>query len=342
MSQTIQQFIAKRRPRWERLEQLVLLLERGKTKSLNATEIVEISRLYREATADLARLQTARRKDMKPGDLEIYLNNLVARSYGRIYRSPSPGLSSLIRFIRYTIPETFRATSLWTFIAFAVFLIGSTYGFVSSVTDDSFIPLIVPPHLIAQVEGGDVWFDSILAISPLASSMIMTNNISVAFLAFAFGMTLGIGTTYIMGYNGLLLGTLAGLCHIHGLDSDFWSFVLPHGVIELTAIFISGGSGYLLSTALIAPGDFPRKEALIVRGRQAVKLVLGCVPLLVVAGIIEGFFSPTPIPASLKYFVAGLLFVLLLFYLFYKPPIKDLSSSLPYNSQGSLLKARME
>lgn len=338
MGSTIRQFIETRRPRWERLEELILLLEQGKVKSLKAPEIAETGRLYREATADLARLQATQREDTGPEELEIYLNSLVARSYGRIYQGPSPGWSSILRFARYTIPETFRATSLWSFIAFTIFLIGVCYGFIAAISDSSFIPLIVPPHLIARVEGGDVWFDSILAVRPLASSVIMTNNISVSFLAFALGMTLGVGTTYIMGYNGLLLGSLAGLCHIHGLDSDFWSFVLPHGVIELTAIFISGGAGYLLATALIVPGDLPRKEALIMRGRQAVRLVSACIPLLVVAGIIEGFFSPALIPHSLKYMAAGILFFMLLFYLFFSRPIKAPSSSPPYSDRGSLPK----
>ena len=151
----------------------------------------------------------------------------------------------------------------------------------------------------------------------------MTNNISVSFLAFALGMTFGLGTTYIMAFNGLLVGTLAALCHMNGLDVAFWSFVLPHGVIELTAIFIAGGGGLLLATALVAPGDLPLKDALIHRGREAGRLICGCVPLLVVAGIIEGFFSPAHIPAVFKFFLAGLLFILLLLYLLLPSSIRD-------------------
>ena len=166
-----------------------------------------------------------------------------------------------------------------------------------------------------KVEEGKVWFDSILAVRPLASSMIMTNNISVSFLAFAFGMTFGLGTLYLMVFNGLMLGALAGLCHTRNLDIAFWSFVLPHGVIELTAIFMAGGAGFLLATALLAPGDLPRKQALMARARQAGRLALGCVPLLVVAGFVEGFFSPALIPAGVKFTVAGILLALLLGYL---------------------------
>jgi uncharacterized membrane protein SpoIIM required for sporulation len=315
MAQSIQKFVETRRPRWERLDELLQALERGKAKRLETGEVLEVGRLYREATADLARLQSFREGDAIPHELETYLNHLVARAHGQVYRSPSPGWTPLWAFLRSTFPATFRETAGWTLAALGIFLLGFLYGFVASLSDDAFPALIVPPQIIEKVEDGEVWFDSILGIRPLASSLIMRNNISVTFLAFALGATFGLGTTYILAFNGLLLGTISGLCHIHGLDSPFWSFVLPHGVIELTAIFIAGGAGLLIASALVAPGDLPRKDALVRRGRKAVRLVLGCVPLLVVAGIIEGFFSPSHIPAALKFIFAGILLVLFLFYL---------------------------
>ncbi len=319
MGVSIENFIKSRRPRWQRLEALVEALEQEKGGRLAGRQLLEVGRLYREATSDLARLQTFRKEGMPPEDLEVYLNHLVARAYGQIYRSPPAGFGSLRIFLGSTFPKTFQDTAPWTLLAMGIFLAGFIYGFAATLTDDSFIPLIVPSRLIQQVEEGKVWFDSILAVSPLASSMIMTNNISVTFLAFASGMTFGLGTIYMMAFNGLLVGTLAGLCHTHGLDGAFWSFVLPHGVIELTAIFIGGGGGLLLGSALLSPGDLPRKEALIVKGRKAVRLVLGCIPLLVTAGIVEGFFSPAPLPAWLKFSVAALLLALLFRYLLSRP-----------------------
>lgn len=318
---------------------LIRTLEHGDKKKQTAWNPLELARLYREATSDLARLQSFRKEASHPGDLEIYLNQLVGRAYSRIYRTPPPSWTSLWEFLRFTFPETLLKTAPWILTAFGIFLLGSIYGFVVTLTDDSFIPLIVSPHLIQQVEEGKVWFDSILAVRPLASSMIMTNNISVCFLSFALGMTFGLGTIYIMALNGVMLGAIAGLCHIHGLDVPFWSFVLPHGVIELTAIFISGGAGLLLGTALLAPGDLPRKEALIQRGRQAGIIVLGCVPLLILAGIIEGFFSPAPLPAALKFILAGLLLLLLFSYLLYPLLIKAPVASPPGSVPGSPKKA---
>lgn len=339
MAQSIQNFIKSRKPRWERLELLIRTMERGGKNRQMVWNPLELARLYREATSDLARLQTFREKTSEPGDLEVYLNQLVGRAYGRIYRAPPPSWTSLWTFLRSTFPETFLKTAPWTLTAFGVFLLGGLYGFIVTMIDDSFIPLLVSPHLIQKVEEGKVWFDSILAIRPLASSMIMTNNISICFLSFALGMTFGLGTIYIMAFNGLMLGAIAGLCHIHGLNVPFWSFVLPHGVIELTAIFISGGAGLLLGTALLAPGDLPRKEALIQRGRQAGLLALGCVPLLILAGIIEGFFSPALVPATLKFVLAGVLLLLLLYYLLHHRLTKAPVASPPGNFPWSPKKA---
>jgi len=315
MAESIHSFVTSRRPRWNRLEALVQALERGKSKTLDSSDLLALGRLYREATADLARLQAFTEGQSHPDELEVYLNQLVARAHGQIYRSPSPGWTPLAVFLRSAFPETFRRTAPWTLAAVGLFLLGFTYGLAATLADSVFPSLIIPHRLIEKVEAGEVWFDSILAISPLASSAIMTNNISVTFLAFALGMTFGLGTVYLLVFNGLLVGTLAGLCHRHGLDVPFWAFVLPHGVIELTAIFVAGGAGLLLASSLVAPGDLSRKDALVQRGRQAVRMILGCVPLLMVAGIVEGFLSPARIPAILKFALAGVLLALLLVYL---------------------------
>jgi uncharacterized membrane protein SpoIIM required for sporulation len=320
MAESIRKFIESRRSRWEKLGEAIQSLERGR---LSASELVGLARLYREATADLARLQTFQSRDGLESDLVIYLNHVVARAYSQIYRSSPPRIASLWRFLRSGFPATFRETLPWTLLALSIFAIGFFYGFVTAISDSSFVALIVPPQLIQKVEEGTVWFDSILAVKPLASSLIMTNNISISFLAFALGITFGLGTFYLMVFNGLMVGTLSGLCYTHSLSVPFWSFVLPHGVIELTAIFIAGGAGFLMGGALLVPGDLPRKDALLKRARQAGRLILGCVPLLVIAGIVEAFFSPLHVHSGFKFCMAGLLLALLLCYLLLSRPRPD-------------------
>ena len=339
MAESIHKFIESRRPRWEKLETTIQALERGR---LSASELVGLTRLYREATADLARLQTFQNQEGLEDELVTYLNHLVARAYSQIYRSSPPRMASLWRFLRTGFPAAFRKTLPWTLLALSVFALGLTYGFITAISDSSFVALIVPSKLIQQVEGGEVWFDSILAAKPQTSSWIMTNNISVSFLAFAMGMTFGLGTLYLMAFNGLMVGTLAGLCYTNGLSLPFWSFVLPHGVIELTAIFIAGGAGFLLGGALLFPGDLPRKDALLQRGRQAGRLILGCVPLLVIAGIVEAFFSPIPVHAGFKFGMAGLLLALLLCYLLLPRAKEDLFASRRGSAPVHLKKAAPE
>jgi uncharacterized membrane protein SpoIIM required for sporulation len=140
------------------------------------------------------------------------------------------------------------------------------------------------------------------------SSYIMTNNIKVSFLAFAGGILLGLLTLFMLFNNGLMIGVAALAVARHGTALGFWGFVAPHGVIELPAIFIAGGGGLMLGYALVNPGEYSRRTALGLAGRDAVQLVFGVVAMLVIAGIIEAFFSPTVILPALKLVVAAVTF----------------------------------
>ena len=136
--------------------------------------------------------------------------------------------------------------------------------------------------------------------------MIMTNNIQVAILAFAGGTLLGVFTLYLLAQNGLMLGIVAGAAQSLGFATNLWGFVAAHGVIELSVIFIAGGAGLMIGKAILMPGDRRRIDALVTNGIEAVKLILGCVPMLLIAGCIEGFISPAPIPAAIKFVVSGM------------------------------------
>jgi uncharacterized membrane protein SpoIIM required for sporulation len=152
---------------------------------------------------------------------------------------------------------------------------------------------------------------------PMMSSFVMVNNLKVTALAFSVGVLGGIFTCAILFYNGLMLGVIAGAVQLRGpqVALGFWAFVAPHGVIELTAIFIAGGAGLMLGWALVNPGQYTRKTALKLAGREAFTLVLGVAAMLVVAGIIEGFFSPSMLPEKLKLATAALLGIALCGYL---------------------------
>ena len=170
--------------------------------------------------------------------------------------------------------------------------------------------------MVETIDRHEMWTHSIVGIKPLASSAIMTNNMSVGFTTFALGITGGIGTIYMMAFNGLLMGVIGMACWFSGMSLQLWSFVAPHGVLELPAIFIAGGAGLRIAQGLLFPGILPRRESLSRSGLEAVKLLLGTIPILIIAGLIEAFVSPTAMAMSLKFSMAAALFVLLAVYLF--------------------------
>jgi uncharacterized membrane protein SpoIIM required for sporulation len=153
-----------------------------------------------------------------------------------------------------------------------------------------------------------LWMDSILSVKPQASSAIMTNNIGVCFAAFAGGITAGLGTIYLLFFNGLMLGTIATVCARYHLSLSLWSFVAAHGALELPSIMLAGAAGLRLAAGMLFPGMLRRRDALALAGLEAVQLVAGTIPLLVIAGTLEAFLSPTHAPNALKFSVGALLF----------------------------------
>jgi uncharacterized membrane protein SpoIIM required for sporulation len=160
-----------------------------------------------------------------------------------------------------------------------------------------------------------MWTHSVVAAAPQESSFIMTNNMTVSFLTFAGGITAGLWTLFQLFFNGMLLGVIGVACAMNDMSIKLWSFVAPHGVLELPAIFIAGGAGLRLAQALLFPGTLSRRDSLAIGGNQAVQLLVGVIPVLIIAGTIEGFFSPSSVLAPAKFLVAALLFALFTLYL---------------------------
>jgi uncharacterized membrane protein SpoIIM required for sporulation len=170
--------------------------------------------------------------------------------------------------------------------------------------------------MVQKIQRKEMWTDRILSVKPQASSAIMTNNMSVSFMAYVAGITAGLGTIYMMFFNGLLMGVIGVACSLAGMSLSLWSFVAPHGALELPAIFIAGGAGFKIAHGLLFPGMLPRRDSLAAAGREATSLVLGIVPMLIIAGTIEAFVSPTGLPVPLKFAMSAALFTLLNVYLF--------------------------
>ncbi len=309
----IQRWIARREPNWKRLDALLKQVEKKGLKSLQASEIRELASLYRSVSADLARARTNNVGNTLVQDLQ----QLTSRSYSQIYQgSRRQEWQGVVEFYSWGFPATVQETFGYIAVATAIFMVGALIAWWFAWQDPVFMSLVVPESLIEKVrDRGELWMGSIVGIEPLASSSIMINNIRVSFAAVAGGITLGAYTVFILAYNGLNIGAIGTLVGQNNLAYPFWAFVFPHGSLELPAIFFAGGAGLLIARAILFPGKYRRLDALKFYGNKAAQLVFGIVPMLIIAGTIEGFFSPSPaIPDPLKYLVGIGLFTLLVIY----------------------------
>jgi uncharacterized membrane protein SpoIIM required for sporulation len=161
---------------------------------------------------------------------------------------------------------------------------------------------------VADLDHHKMWTDSVLSMKPQAASGIMTNNITVCFFTFAGGITAGLFTLYSLFNNGLMLGAIAVVCRQHHMALSLWSFVAAHGALEIPSIMISGAAGLRLAAGILFPGMLRRRAALAKAGLDAVQLVAGTIPLLIIAGTLEAFLSPTHAPIALKFAVGAILF----------------------------------
>jgi uncharacterized membrane protein SpoIIM required for sporulation len=310
----LQRWIARRQPFWKQLDTLLNRAEKRGLRSLNSAEIRQLSSLYRSVSADLARARTHALSQVTIRELQ----SLTSRSYTQIYQgSRRQEWQAMLNFYRWGFPAAVQQAKAAIALATALLLGAGLVSWWLSWTDPSFLSLVVPQELIHRVrDRGELWMGSIVGIEPFASSNIMINNIRVAFAAIAGGIPAGLVTIYILLLNGLLLGAIGTLVGQNNLAFPFWAFVFPHGSLELPAICLAGAAGLLLARSILFPGPYRRVDALKRYGLQAAHLVFGIVPLLVIAGIIEGFFSPNPAIADpVKYAVGIGLFLGLVRYL---------------------------
>ena len=273
---------------------------------LSEDELKELGRLYRRTSSDLA---TAAARSASP-DLIIYLNGLVGRAHGTIYTAERGSMRAIKDFLLGGFPALVRAQYRYVLTATGIFFAAFIYAFIHLSHTAGTGPLA------DMLEGiGKNWLHNVQ--DPVVmSSFIMTNNIKVAFLGFATGVTFGVLTVLLTAYNGFMIAFIAVAVNSVGRGPELLAFVLPHGVIELTAIFISCGAGLMMGAALIRPGNLSRRDALKVAARPAVQMIGGVIVMLIIAGTIEGFFSPAHLPGPAKIAFGCITAVMLALYFF--------------------------
>lgn len=303
-------FIKQNRNQWKQLEQAMEeVTKSGRAKSPEQFE--QFFSSYQKTSYHLSYCQTYYPNE----EITVYLNELVGKAHALLYRNQVTSSYQIKKFFGQTFIRLL--TEQWKFIVLALilFMVGAIGGFIAILNNPLNLYTILPMEIASGIDPGQLGKNLGNVDSAIVSTEIMTNNMKVALLAFASGITFGIGTVYLLIYNGIIIGALAALFWHHEKFYEFWAFIVPHGIIELTAIFIAGGAGLLMGYRLFVPGPYSRIYQLKKQSLRSVQLLLGTMPLFIIAGIIEGYITPSPISLEWKYGIALITLFALLFYI---------------------------
>ena len=313
--------VTTRSPRWIAFASRLADAQRRGLRSLGEAGVRDFVEEYRALTADLARLRTAARGAAT--DELFYLGRLVAGAHNLLYRDRRSTPMEVLRFIAVDVPGEVRRSVRPIAIAAAFLFVPAAISYTAVLRHPQVAPTFIPPQMLDRAEEGVTrarqgagYIADPQVFRPVMASQIIANNVQVTFAAFAFGVTLGIGTLVLLLLNGISLGGVFGLYASKGILPLLVAFVAPHGVLELSAICISAGGGLLIAGAILLPGDRTRRRALVENSRRAIRLIAASTLLLVVAGSLEGMVSPIPNwPLWAKLLVSVATLVLLVAYL---------------------------
>jgi uncharacterized membrane protein SpoIIM required for sporulation/uncharacterized RDD family membrane protein YckC len=313
--------VTTRSPRWIAFAGQLSTAQRRGLKSFSETQVREFVEEYRALSTDLARLRTATRGSSS--DDLFYLGRLVTGAHNLLYRDRRNTFREILRFIAIDVPTEIRR-SVAPIALGAAFLFGpAAIAWTAVVRNPNVAPTFIPTSMLDRAEEGVErakhqagYIPDPEVFRPLMASRIIANNVQVTFAVFAFGITAGIGSLLMLILNGVSLGGVMGLYQSKGILALIVAFVAPHGVLELSAICIAAGGGFLIAAAMLVPGDRTRRRALVENGRRAMKLIAASTLFLLVAGSLEGMVSPIPNwPLWAKLAVSATTLVLMIAYL---------------------------
>jgi len=311
-----ERFVQKKREGWETFRATALRMERSGVGALAPGEIPAFAAQYREVAADLAR---ARTYQVDPRVI-TYLERVVTAGHNALYRARGKERTPLPHYILRDFPAAVVQSWRYVLLAFLLFAIPAAVGYVM-IREEPALAEDLMPGMVARAEAaaenqaeGRGYAETSKEDRPQTAAWIITNNITVSFGTFVGGVTGGLLTAWLLFTNGMMLGFVLGLFQNYHALNYLLIFVLGHGVLELTAIFISAGAGFRLAKAIIAPGDRTRRDALVVEARIAARMIGAVVTLLAIAGTIEGLLSTSAAAAIWKYGVSAATAVLLVLY----------------------------
>lgn len=300
-----QQFINQNVHTWQEAESLAKLIEKKGYKTKK--QVDEFLNLYSHISENLSYARTY----YNDSDSCQYLNDLTLKIHNLIYIKEKTRKNNILRFFTKDFRNSIHKNSIFILIAFLVFIIGALISYSLTVSDYNNIYAFLPKQMVNSINvNGPGYVDK-----PVMSSQIMTNNIQVCFESFVLGITLAIGTLYILFTNGALIGAFIAYVELNHLSFlKFISLLAPHGFIELFAIFISGAAGIKLGLAILNPGEYSRLDSVLLKAKESAYLIIGIIFLLIIAGTIEGFITPSKIaPISKIYFGITTLLLIILY-----------------------------
>jgi uncharacterized membrane protein SpoIIM required for sporulation len=306
-------FVAARKPDWDELDRL--LDQGGGLHRLPGPAISRAASLYRAVCADLMRAQAA---GYAP-DLLVLLDGLAGRGHSALYRAPPYRLRAVWDLVRADFPRALRRNLRFFLLALGLFLLPGLVGFLGARSSRSFALGVMSAEMVEQMEEsyakgpGEGGRDESTDVG--MAGFYVYNNVGIAFRTFATGVLFGVGSAFFLVYNGLIIGVAFGLLSTTGRVWNLVTFVAGHGAFELTAIVISGAAGLVMGYALVNTGGHSRFHSLRTKARDIFDLIVGAALMLMVAALIEGFWSPSGVPRPVKWTVAGGLYLLVTLYL---------------------------
>ncbi|MBV8159361.1 MAG: stage II sporulation protein M [Acidimicrobiia bacterium] len=304
-------FLARNQASWDRLSWLLRRAGR-KVSRLSPDELAELVALYERTATHLSYARTTYRDPA----LTASLSSLVARAGAVVYGSRPRSLRALGRFFAVTFPAAVWYSRRFVAVSAALFLVPAFVVGLWIANSPRAVEATGPKAVREAYLNHD--FQQYYRSAPASqfASQVFTNNVQVSIYAFAAGVALCVPTAFILMLNGANVGVAGGLFASVGQQVKFWGLILPHGLLELTAVFIAGGAGLRLGWSLIAPGDRTRRAALAEEGRRALAIVAGLVVVFAAAGTIEGFVTGSSLPTWARVGIGALGEAALLSWLF--------------------------
>jgi uncharacterized membrane protein SpoIIM required for sporulation len=261
-------------------------------RSDDAADAARLADDYRLLAHDLARARAL----MPASRTREYLESAYARAHATLHH----GAWGVARALRRVCVEELPAAVRWLrpYLAWTVvtFVLAACAGYALVYRYPELIALFASPEAIASVERGQLWTQGLLNVVPssILSVQILANNIVVTLFAYCLGFLFGLGTLYILGLNGLMLGAIFAFVGAHGLAGALFRFIIAHGCVELSVICLSGAAGAAIGEALIRPGAAGRLASFSAAALRTGPVLVACAVLLVGSGFIEGYISPDP------------------------------------------------